>query len=417
MKRHPIWIILFTILIDTLGIGILGPILPQILGNPNSPNYILGPGTDVRSGYIMFGFLVAVYPVMQFFATPVLGQLSDRHGRKPVLALSLAGTSLGYALFATGIVIKNIPLLFLARALDGITGGNLSVAQASIADVTKPEDRTKNFGLIGAAFGIGFIVGPFLGGVLADRSVLPWFSASTPFWFAAIMAAANTTQVLVQFKETNRHIRDFPMQLFKGVANIARAYAMPELRTIFLTSFFFNAGFGFFISFFGLYLISRFNFNEARIGNFFAWVGVCAIFTQIFTTRKVAARFSEPQVLKIALLGVSCVMFAYLSAPTPLWLFLIAPISSTFNGLSLANMGGLLSRSVAPQVQGEILGIGSSIAALANSLPPLLGGFFAASFAPSAPVLAAGLTMMMAWGIFLVLFKPVPVAARAATTA
>jgi DHA1 family tetracycline resistance protein-like MFS transporter len=410
MKRSPIWIILFTVLIDTMGIGILGPILPQLLGNPNSPNYLLGSGANVRAGYIMFGFLVAVYPVMQFFATPILGQLSDRHGRKPVLALSLAGTSLGYALFAVGIVIRNIPLLFAARALDGITGGNLSVAQAAIADVTRPEDRTKNFGLIGAAFGVGFIVGPFLGGVLADPSISPWFTASTPFWFAALLAAVNTTQMLLQFDETNRHIRQFPVQFFKGVANIARAYAMPELRTIFLTSFFFNAGFGFFISFFGLFLIARFNFNEARIGNFFAWVGVCAIFTQIVTTRRVAAKFNESQVLKFSLLGVACVMFAYLAAPSPLWLFLIAPISSTFNGLSLANMGGLLSRSVAPQVQGEILGIGSSIAALANSIPPLLGGFVAASFAPSAPVLAAGLTMLVAWGIFVALFRPVHVA-------
>jgi DHA1 family tetracycline resistance protein-like MFS transporter len=388
------------------------------LGNPNSPHYLLSGRMSVQSGFVMFGVLVAVYPMMQFFATPILGQLSDRYGRKPVLALSLAGTSLGYALFAVGIVIKNIPLLFLSRALDGITGGNLSVAQASIADVTKPEDRTKNFGLIGAAFGVGFIVGPFLGGVLADPSVLRWFTASTPFWFAAILAAANTMQVLLQFDETNKHIRQVPVHFFKGVANIVRAYRMPELRTIFLTSFFFNMGFGFFIAFFGLFLINKFNFNEARIGNFFAWVGVCAIFTQIVTTRRVAARFTEPQVLRISLLGVSLVMFAYLAAPTPMWLFLIAPISSTFNGLSLANMGGLLSRSVAPQVQGEILGIGSSIAALANSLPPLIGaGSFEASFPPAGPVLAAGLTMLLAWSIFTILFRPAVTAARAVTSA
>jgi DHA1 family tetracycline resistance protein-like MFS transporter len=413
MKRHPVWIILFTILIDTLGIGILGPILPQLLGNPTSPHYLLGADASVGSGYILFGFLVAVYPIMQFFATPILGQLSDRYGRKPVLALSLAGTSFGYALFATGIVIKSIPLLFVARALDGITGGNLSVAQASIADVTRPEDRTKNFGLIGAAFGVGFIIGPFLGGLLADPTVVSWFSASTPFWFAAILAAVNTTQVLLQFDETNQHIRDVPMQLLRGAANIAKAFAMPELRTIFITTFLFNMGFGFFISFFGLFLIHRFNFNEARIGNFFAWVGVWAIFTQIITTRRVAARFSEPEVLRRSLFGVASVMFAYLLAPSPLWLFAIAPISSTFNGLSLANMSGLLSRSVAPQVQGEILGIGSSIQALANALPPLMGGFFAATFAPEVPILAASLTMFAGWLVFTILYRPVRVAAIA----
>lgn len=411
MKRHPIWIIIFTILIDTLGIGILGPILPQLLGNPASPHYLLGKDAAVGSGYIMFGFLVAVFPVMQFFATPILGQLSDRYGRKPVLALSLAGTALGYALFALGIIFRNIPVLFVARALDGITGGNLSVAQAAIADVTSPQDRTKNFGMIGAAFGVGFIIGPFLGGVLADPSIVSWFNAATPFWFAAILASANTAQVLFQFDETNRHMRQFDVDFTRGVGNIARAYAMPQLRPIFLTSFFFNAGFGFFISFFGLFLISRFNFNEAKIGNFFAFVGLCAIFTQIVTTRRVAARFNEPQVLRISLLGVSCVMFAYLLAPSPLWLFVIAPVSSTFNGLSLANMGGLLSRSVPPQVQGEILGIGSSIQALANALPPLLGGFVAASFAPEAPVLAAAMTMFVAWLIFVTMFRPAAVVA------
>ena len=130
-------------------------------------------------------WVLTSYLLSASVATPVLGQLSDRYGRKPVLALSLAGTSFGYALFAIGIVVRNIPLLFLARALDGITGGNLSVAQASIADVTKPEDRTKNFGLIGAAFGVGFVVGPALGSVAALGG------ARLPFILAGVIAGAN----------------------------------------------------------------------------------------------------------------------------------------------------------------------------------------------------------------------------------
>src|ERR1700693_4985158 len=120
MKRHPIWIVLFTVLLDTLGIGILVPILPQLLGNPASPHYLLGPTASPGTGYILFGFLVAVFPIMQFFATPILGQLSDRYGRRPILAVSLAGTALGYALFAVGIILRSIPILFMARAMDGI---------------------------------------------------------------------------------------------------------------------------------------------------------------------------------------------------------------------------------------------------------------------------------------------------------
>jgi DHA1 family tetracycline resistance protein-like MFS transporter len=412
MRKKPIWIIVFTILLDTLGVGILVPVVPHLLGNPASPHYLLDPGTSQGAGYVLLGFLVAIYPVMQFFSTPILGQLSDRYGRKPVLAVSLFGTSLGYILFSLGIVFRNIPMLFIARALDGITGGNLSVAQAAIADVTAPHERTKNFGLIGAAFGFGFILGPFLGGTLADPSIVSWFNAATPFWFAAILAAINTLSVLFQFRETNQHIRHVPIDMTRSLNNIARAYALAELRTIFLTTFFFNAGFGFFISFFGVFLIHRFGFTEGQIGHFFAYVGLWIIFTQLVTTRAVARRLSEAQVLRGTLFGVSVVMAAYTLAPAWWWIFVIAPFASTFNGLSMSNMSGLLSRSVAPDVQGEILGIGSSIQALAQALPPLSAGFIAASFAPAAPVLAASLTMFLAWATFAALYRPVQVTAR-----
>jgi DHA1 family tetracycline resistance protein-like MFS transporter len=405
MRERPLWIIILTVLLDTLGIGILVPIVPQLLGNPASPHYLLDATSSPGTGYVLLGFLVAVYPIMQFFATPVLGQLSDRYGRKPVLAISLAGTSLGYVLFAVGVGWRNLPILFIGRALPGITGGNLSVAQAAIADVTAPRDRTKRFGLIGAAFGVGFILGPFLGGTLADPSVVSWFDAATPFWFAAVLAAANTLSVLFFLSETNRHIRHVPLSFGQSVGNIARAFTLPNLRSIFLASFFLNAGFGFFISFFGVFLIARFGFDEGQIGRFFAYVGLWVIFTQLVTTRVLAARLAEPAVLRVTLLGVSVMMGAYVLAPAAWWIFLIAPLGSTFNGLSLANMGGLLSRSAGPEMQGEILGIGSSIQALAQALPPLGGGFIAASFAPTAPVLAASLTMFIAWLTFAALYK------------
>src|SRR6185369_14446856 len=157
LQSHPLPVILFTIFIDLLGVGILIPVIPQLLANPHSSEFLLPAGFTLAQGYILLGFLTAIFPIMQFFATPILGQLSDTYGRRKLLATSIIGTSLSYVVFALGIVTKNIPLLFLSRGFDGITGGNVAVAQAAVADVTKPENRAKAFGVIGAVFGIGFI--------------------------------------------------------------------------------------------------------------------------------------------------------------------------------------------------------------------------------------------------------------------
>ena len=153
-------VVVSTVFIDMLGVGILLPVVPQLLAVPGGPEYLLPLSWTRSSGLILLGFLTAIYSIAQFVATPILGQLSDRYGRRPILAISLAGTSAGYLVFAYGILSKNIPLLFAARAFDGITGGNIAVAQAAVADVSTPENRTRNFGLVGATFGLGFIMGP-----------------------------------------------------------------------------------------------------------------------------------------------------------------------------------------------------------------------------------------------------------------
>ena len=256
-KNLPVPVIFFTILLNALGFGILIPVIPLLLADPSSAYYMLPAGLTLKQGYIIFGFLVAAYSFMQFIATPVLGQFSDKYGRKKILAISLAGTLISYVIFAIGIVIKNIPLLFISRAIDGITGGNISVAQAVVADVTTPQNRSKNFGIIGSAFGIGFIVGPFLGGILSDEKLVSWFNAAMPFWFAAFLSAINVMVVIACLSET------FKLQKYKNIIwsqslrNIVKAFRISNLRVTFIVSAL--------LSVTGAYIVSRIRVeNETR---------------------------------------------------------------------------------------------------------------------------------------------------------
>ena len=220
-KNNPLPVIFITLFLSAIGFGILIPIVPLILADPTSSFYLLPPTMSLSDGYFLVGILTGVFPLAMFFSTPILGQLSDKYGRKPILAISLFGTFISYVLFAVALLTKNLPLLFFSRILDGVTGGNVSVAQAAIADVTKPENRAKNFGLIGAAFGLGFILGPYIGGKLSDPTILPWFNAATPFWVAAGLALLDVIFILTIFHETIKEKSvSASIHLGKAITNI-----------------------------------------------------------------------------------------------------------------------------------------------------------------------------------------------------
>ncbi len=408
LTRHPLPVILFTIFIDLLGFGILIPVIPLLLADPRSPYYLLPAGFTVSQGYILLGFLTAIFPFMQFLAAPILGQLSDKFGRKPILAVSLMGTCLSYIFFAIGIITKNIPILFLARAFDGITGGNISVAQAAIADVSTPENRAKNFGFIGAVFGLGFIIGPYIGGKFSDPSIVSWFSAATPFWFAAILSFINVLSVIFMFPETHRMINKSTKILWnKSIHNIARAYTYGKLRVVFITVFLFSAGFSFFVTFFAVFLINKFGFNQGNIGDYFAFVGIWIAITQALITGFVAKRLKSDQVVKFAIIGTGVTMLMYF-LPTIWWhLLLIVPFFAVFNGLAQANITALVSNSVDNSIQGEILGINTSIQALAQAVPPALSGYIAASLTAEAPVIVAAVVIIISGFTFLLFYKPI----------
>lgn len=408
MKRakSPLAIVFAIILIDVLGVGILIPIIPLLLTDPSYP-YHLHSLTKAQ-GYVMLGWLLAIYPLMQFLTTPLLGQLSDHVGRRPVLAFSLLGTSLGYVAFAIGIITQNIPLLFFSRAFDGITGSTVSVAQAAIADSSTPENRTRAFGLIGAAFGIGFIIGPFLGGKLSDPNLVSWFNATTPFWFAAIIAFLNSLAVFFFFAETLKQKSYDTFRFTQSLINIRTAVTDTKLRKLFSISFLFQSGFSFFTSFFGAYMIYRFTFTQGNIGDFFALIGICIAITQGFITGRVAKRFAPHKVLSVTLLGISLTILAYATVPSAWMLYLIIPVQALCMGLTMANLTGVISRSADAQSQGRILGINASVQALAQSLPPMLAGYIAASFAPNTPILVGSVCVFIAWAILIFFMRNLP---------
>ena len=399
--KSPIFILFITIFFDLLGFGILIPVIPSLFANPNSPSYLLPVGTSTETGYILMGLILALYFVGQFFMSPILGELSDRFGRKKIILASIAGSAVSYLLFGFGIFTKSILLIFIARAVNAVTSSIISVSQATIADISHESDHTKNFGVIGAAFGMGFVVGPFLGGTLSNPAIVSWFGPTTPFWFASALACINAVSVILFLPETNHHLVHRPITATRSLRNILRAFHMRELRALFTTNFFFQAGFTFFTTFFSIFLITRYNFSQQAIGNYFAFVGIWIAISQGFLLRLVPPSVNSTYILRISLLATS--IFILLQFFTGVWweLLFIAPFLSIANGFSMANIQSTISKSASRSEQGEIMGLNTSIESLARAIPPLISGFIAAVLSPSSPLLISALLIFIAWAIFI----------------
>ncbi len=421
-QRKALLPLFFTIFIDLVGFSILIPVFPLLIDpRPGAAFRVTPLDWSPTTGLIMLGWLQAVYPLCIFLAAPILGQLSDRMGRRPILAISIAGTAVGYLIFAAGISAKSIPLLFLGRAIDGITGGNLAVAQAAIGDVSTNENRAKNFGLIGAAFGLGFILGPYIGGRLSapDTSFYglfdtpSWFGATTPFLFASLLAALNAASVFFRLPETLVHKRSGKLELSKAVRNVQEGFSSPRLRPVLTTAFFWVCGFTFFTTFFGVYVKNKFGFSQSKTGDYFAIVGVFIAITQGALVGVVAKKLADYKVLRFSIFGQVVALTAYCLITRSAILYLFIPVLALFQGLSMANLTSLMSRSAEMGRQGEAMGIYSSVSSLAQVPASVLVGYVASSVSSNTPLVAgAGLTLA-AGILFWLLFKPGFVAATA----
>lgn len=352
-SRSPLIIIFITVFIDLVGFGIVIPVLPIY-------------AQKFAASEATIGLLLAIYSAMTFLFSPLFGRISDRVGRRPVLLVSIIGTSIG---FLTMGLANTLWLLFAGRIIDGITGSNISTAQAYIADVTPPEKRAGAMGLIGAAFGLGFIFGPALGGILSSQ-----ISLAAPFYFAALLAAANALALYFLLPESlaSEHRAQAARATFREMFQAAGNW---QLGAVFATYFFATAAFSLLTATYTLFTFRRFGLDEAHNGYIFASLGLIGAVIQGGMLRRLVPSFGEKALTICGLIFLTASLFALPLAQSVTQLLLASIGIAIGNSLIAPVLSGLASRSVSPAWQGRALGAMNSVASLARIIGPALGGW------------------------------------------
>ncbi|MES2592000.1 MAG: MFS transporter [Bacteroidota bacterium] len=401
-QKSPLITIFFTVFLDMLGVGIVIPVIAPLLIYP--VHNMLPAAMDTSTRTIILGFLIAAYPIAQFFGAPMLGALSDRHGRRKLLAISLVGTFIGYVLFAVAILQQNIYMLFASRILDGFSGGNIAIALSSISDFSDEKTKAKNFGMVGAAFGLGFILGPYIGGKLADPTIVSWFNAATPFWFAALLTLINLIFVFAAFPETLREKRNTPVSIFTGMQNIHKAFQLKHLRIIFLVVFLFTLGFNFFTQFFQVFLINKFDYKISQIADIFAFIGIWIVIAQGALQRPLSKKYSPLSIIQFSTILLGLTLPLLLVPTNAMYIFFVLPFIAIFQGLTQPNITSVVSSQADKSTQGQILGINQSIQSLGMSIPPIVAGYINIVDI-NLPIATASVCILVGWVVLIVFFK------------
>ncbi len=375
------------VFLDLLGAGILIPVLPYLVRQYNSDA-------------LTVGFLSLSFAAAQFIAAPVLGALSDRYGRRPLLVVSVLGSGLAYFMFGLG---GSLAVLFIARIVDGITGGNISIAQAYIADITPPKDRAKNFGLIGAAFGMGFIFGPALGGVLSNISLqAPAFAAGA---LSIITAAFGFFVLPESLLVAQRKTGTFSLSEINPVKQLGEALKRPNIRIILLAIFAQNFAFSGLQTNFSLFSLARFNLGPQENALIFTFIGVVGVIMQGFVVRKIVNKVSDNMLALVGLtiMAAGFVMTAF--APVVWTLYPALASISIGSALSTPTLTNLVSKQVSGREQGSILGTTQSVNALTRVFGPVWAGATFDTMGAGAPYWTGALWLVAA-ALVVVTVKP-----------
>ena len=355
MNKKPLFSIILVVFIDLLGFSLILPLLPYY-------------AETFKANAFVTGLLVASYAVAQLIGAPLLGRLSDRYGRRPILLASIFGTFLGFILLGFA---NTLWMLFAARIIDGITGGNLSIAQAYISDVTDAKSRSAGLGMIGAAFGLGFIIGPVTGGFLSQ------WGYAVPAFAAAAMSLVNLILIFAWLPESLTAEKRAAMTEKKPAVTLGALFAAlkrPFTGSLLITRFFFGVAFAIFQTIFSLYALNKFNLTAAQTGYVLTYVGVLSVITQGFLVGRITNKFRDDILIVacVALMAVSLLGWAL--APSIIVLLIVLAPTSLAGGILNTLLSSTLTKVVAPQEIGGFLGLSSSVESSTRILAPIIGG-------------------------------------------
>jgi DHA1 family tetracycline resistance protein-like MFS transporter len=347
---------------------------PMILRNDNG---MLPAGSSLTQRSLVLGLLLALYPLGQFIGSPVLGALSDQHGRRPVLIVSLSTTTILYVGIATALALQNLPLLMVACFLAGLSESNIVLAQSAIADTASRDDRSRLFGYVYLSASLAYVVGPLGGGQLADHSLVSWFTYATPYWVVTVLLATTSLAVVVWFQETHQGTGQRG-HLLESFTNLARVVTDRRLRPLYFVNFvLYLSIFGFF-RVYPMYLVDEFHMGVGQVSEYVAFVAVPIVVANVWLVGALS-RHARPRTMVLISALAMGVLMAIIVIPKSsgaLWFTLGATALAL--AICLPSCAAMLSLAASDQEQGRAMGNNQSMQVGAESLSGLVGGALAA---------------------------------------
>jgi len=388
-SKSALVVIFLTIFIDLLGFGIIIPILPFYLEK-------IAGGTENIGQTI--ALMMMVYSLMQFIFAPVWGRLSDKYGRKPILLMSLAGTMVTHVWFALSTTLW---MLYAARILTGIFAATVPTAMAYISDVTDESNRTKGMGLIGAAFGLGFILGPALGGILSQFG-----GFRVPLLGAALLSFLAFTVAFFKLKESVDFtvVKQSDFRRYK-LRFVFQALKNPRLGLLFTIFFIVALSFSNLETVFAVFAQNRFGFDALHTGYVFGFIGVCSALMQGFFIGKLSKRFGEKKLISAAILVLAVGFFLIPYAHIVALFVLLSGMVAIGLGMHNPSVLSLVSKNAQSGETGSVLGINQSFSALGRIIGPMWAGFAFDRIGPGIPFTSAGVLLLVAFFLSLRLYK------------